>query len=61
MVGLKFFVNTTKPITKFKTHIYDISLKCKPKPLLRPFMNTGPWLSGQFHVAMCLVDAGNHS
>ena len=42
MTGLKFFVNTTKSMTKFMTHIYDKSLKFKPKPLLRPFVNTGP-------------------
>ena len=42
MTGLKFFVNTTKPMTKFRPYIYDKSLKFKPKPLLRPFVNTGP-------------------
>ena len=42
MTGLKFFVNTTKSMTKFMTHTYDKSLKFKPKPLLRPFVNTGP-------------------
>ena len=42
MTGLKFFVNTTKPMPKFRPYIYDKGLKFKPKPLLRPFVNTGP-------------------
>ena len=35
--SLKFFVNTTKAKTKVLK-----SLNFKPKPWLRPFMNTGP-------------------
>ena len=43
--GLKFFVNTTKPKTKVLAvfgHKLDKSLNFKPKPWLRPFVNTGP-------------------
>ena len=42
MTGLKFFVNTTKPMPKFRPYIYDKILKFKTKPMLRPFMNTSP-------------------
>ena len=37
--SLKVFVNTTKPKTK---ETWDKSLNFKPKPWLRPFVNTGP-------------------
>ena len=35
--SLKFFANTTKPKTKVLA-----GLNFKPKPWLRPFVNTGP-------------------
>ena len=44
--SLKFFENTTKPKTKdmaeFLAETWDKSLNFKPKPWLRPFVNTGP-------------------
>ena len=43
---LKFLVNTTKPKTKilavFGQKLETKSLNFKPKPWLRPFVNTGP-------------------
>ena len=48
--GLKFFVNTTKPKTKVLAvlgqKLEDKSLNFKPKPWLRPFVNTGSVLKG---------------
>ena len=42
-------MNTSKPMTKFRTLIYDKSLQFKPKPLLRPFVNTGPGIPSTSH------------
>ena len=50
MTGLKFFVNTTKPMPKFRPYIYDKILKFKTNPMLRPFVNTGPGILVQFSI-----------
>ena len=43
--GLNFFLNTAKSKTKvFLGKTEDKSLNFKPKPWLRPFVNTGPGL-----------------
>ena len=46
MTCLKFFLNTIRPVPKFKPQICKKSLKFKPNPWLCPFVNTVPkkWL-----------------
>ena len=55
--GHKFFENITKPKTKVLPVFgqkLDKSLSFKPKPWLKPFVNTGPW-NTVYNVSVALV------
>ena len=49
-------MNTSKPMPNYRPYIYDKSLKFKPKPQLRPFVNTGPGIqTNQWGIASKLI------